>query len=172
MPLARSVDSAAARGYRNVQPRRTRCAGFHRSHRIQHARAPAVDSEIEADAVAGARSSGVFSHHAGCVPTGPAGPVPGHLTIVEGGCALQTSGDTARECKRSRTVRTRNAGAWRATAASNFYYAFSCCRRPSATRCARSTRSCAWSTTFRTRWAARRTSSAAWRAGAPRWMRP
>ncbi len=38
----------AARGHRNVQPRRACSAGFHRSDWIQHAGAQAVDCEIEA----------------------------------------------------------------------------------------------------------------------------
>ena len=56
--------SCAASGHRNVQPRRACRARCHRSHWIQHARAQALDPEIEAVFLAGARSrpARVFIH--------------------------------------------------------------------------------------------------------------
>ena len=116
-----------ARGYRNVQPRRACGARCHRSHRIQHARAPALDPEIEAVFIAGARSrpAPVFiraAFRARCSRRS----CHGRLAIVEGGCResvehrKRTGQGIANEVAQSYAECRRVARA----SASNFYYAF------------------------------------------------
>ena len=125
LPLAAACRFRVARGHRNVQPRRTGCAGRDRGHRLQHAAAPAVDPEVETVAVAGARALSAPV----CATSGRhAWRLPGRdaRRLFEGLLRRANIGKRTRRVAFPAKSRQSYAECRRVAreAASNFYYAF------------------------------------------------
>ncbi len=125
MPLARSVDSALRVDIEMFSRGGLAVLDAIEVDRIQHARASALDPEIEAISIAGARARPCACFHARPhVPCLPLQPSPGGWQLLKVAVFSRTS--------RRRRIRT--AAGWRASyaechriaraARSNFYYAF------------------------------------------------